>query len=196
MSLLKGFHKHHIVPRYQGGGDEASNLVLLHPIDHAIAHLVRYRMFGNIRDRWASNWLQKIVDTEVYTQCSKEREATIKHKRSIDPEFDAYMKQVRSNATKHRKEGYQTQAGQEFKKRLAEDSEYAFKVRENRKKANKLSVEVRRKAVESKVSKVRSMRASGASYSQIQKATGYSLGAISNIVNGKSLAGVGEVLHA
>ena len=196
MNLLKGFHKHHIVPRYQGGSDDAENLVLLHPIDHAIIHLVRYKMFGNVRDKWASNWLQKIVDADVYTQFSKEREAAIKQRRSSDPEFDAYMKQVRSGATKSRKEGYQKQAAEQFRKRYALDPEYAAKIKINRQRANKLSIEARRKTVEHKVAQVRAMRASGLSYSQIQKATGYSLGSISNIVNGKSLVGVGEVSYA
>jgi hypothetical protein len=57
MSLLEGFHKHHIVPRYKGGGNSPENLVLLHPIDHAILHLVRFKMFKNPADGWAYNRL-------------------------------------------------------------------------------------------------------------------------------------------
>jgi len=83
MNLTKGFHKHHIKPKYAGGDDSPENLVLLHPIDHAIAHLVRYKMFGNVRDKWASNWLQKIVDPEIYTQFSIEREKSIKEKLNL-----------------------------------------------------------------------------------------------------------------
>ena len=55
MSLLSGFHKHHIIPRYKAGNNSPENLVVLHPIDHAIAHLVRYKMFGNPADGWAYN---------------------------------------------------------------------------------------------------------------------------------------------
>ena len=55
MNLLEGFHKHHITPRYKGGDNSAENLVLLHPIDHAIVHLVRYKIFGNPADGWAYN---------------------------------------------------------------------------------------------------------------------------------------------
>lgn len=55
MNLLEGFHKHHITPRYKGGDNSAKNLVLLHPIDHAIAHLVRYKIYGNPADGWAYN---------------------------------------------------------------------------------------------------------------------------------------------
>lgn len=57
MKLLQGFHSHHIIPRYKGGTDAPENLVLLHPIDHAIAHLVRYKIFGNPADGWAYNRL-------------------------------------------------------------------------------------------------------------------------------------------
>jgi len=57
MNLLEGFHKHHIVPRYKGGGNNPENLVLLHPIDHAILHFVRFKMFKNPADGWAYNKL-------------------------------------------------------------------------------------------------------------------------------------------
>lgn len=55
MKLLQGFHNHHIVPRYKGGSDAPENLVLLHPIDHAIAHLVRFKIYKNPADGWAYN---------------------------------------------------------------------------------------------------------------------------------------------
>jgi hypothetical protein len=55
MNLLEGFHNHHIVPRYKGGSDLPENLVLLHPIDHAIAHWVRFKIYGNPADGWAFN---------------------------------------------------------------------------------------------------------------------------------------------
>ncbi len=53
--MLEGFHNHHIIPRYKGGSDSPENLVLLHPIDHAIAHLVRFKIYGNPADGWAYN---------------------------------------------------------------------------------------------------------------------------------------------
>ena len=53
--MLQGFHNHHITPRYKGGDDSPKNLVLLHPIDHAIAHLVRFKIYGNPADGWAYN---------------------------------------------------------------------------------------------------------------------------------------------
>lgn len=193
MNLLKGFHKHHIIPKYKGGSDSPENLVLLHPIDHAIAHLVRYKMYGNVRDKWASNWLQNIVETEVYTQFSKEREQGIRERRAIDKDFDEHMRTVRSNATKDRQEGYQKQAGEEFRKRMQQDDEFASRISVNRKKANAASIKVRQSAVSDKVAKVRQMRAEGYLYKQIQQETGYSLASISNILNNKKLVGVGEI---
>jgi len=55
MNLLEGFHNHHIIPRHKGGSDSPENLVLLHPIDHAIAHLVRFKIYGSPADGWAYN---------------------------------------------------------------------------------------------------------------------------------------------
>ena len=55
MSLLSGFHKHHIIPRYKGGNNSPENLVVLHPIDHAIAHLILFKIYGNPADGWAYN---------------------------------------------------------------------------------------------------------------------------------------------
>lgn len=53
--MLQGFHNHHITPRYKGGTDAPENLVLLHPIDHAIAHIVRFKIYRNPADGWAYN---------------------------------------------------------------------------------------------------------------------------------------------
>jgi hypothetical protein len=54
---MKDTHTHHIIPKYMGGTDDPDNLVELTVIDHAIAHLVRWKMFGDDRDKWAWNVL-------------------------------------------------------------------------------------------------------------------------------------------
>jgi hypothetical protein len=61
-NLLEGFHKHHIIPKYLGGTDAPSNLVLLHPYDHAILHFVRWKMYGFDGDGWAYNKLKAWLD--------------------------------------------------------------------------------------------------------------------------------------
>jgi hypothetical protein len=65
MNLLQGFHNHHITPRYRGGTDAPENLVLLHPIDHAIAHLVRFKIYKNPADGWAFNRLVNGLKDEL-----------------------------------------------------------------------------------------------------------------------------------
>jgi hypothetical protein len=196
MILTKGFHKHHIKPRYAGGDDSPENLVLLHPIDHAIAHLVQYKMFGNIRDKWASNWLQGIVDPDVYTKFSIEREKSIKEKRAKNSNFDEHMRKVRSNATKNRKEGYQAKAGKEFKERMKTDFLWANKISEQRKKAKIESVKAKYLKDESRVVMVRQMRKNGCKYEEIKKATGFFISVISGILNGTKYIGVGELSNA
>jgi 5-methylcytosine-specific restriction endonuclease McrA len=42
--------KHHIIPRFAGGGNETDNIVLLTPEDHVIAHFLRYLEYGNSED--------------------------------------------------------------------------------------------------------------------------------------------------
>jgi hypothetical protein len=193
MKLLEGFHNHHIIPRYKGGDNSPENLVLLHPIDHAIAHLVRFRMYGDVRDKWASNWLQKIVDPEIYTKFSIEREKSIKEKRKIDPDFDQYMRNVRSSATQNRKEGYQTKTWQTTKAKMEIDSAYAERIKLAKKKAKKESQKSVNAKNEDRVKLVRQMRANGCKYSEISEKTGFFISVISGIVNNKIFVGVGEL---
>jgi hypothetical protein len=42
--------KHHILPRFEGGGDEEDNLVLLSPEEHVFAHFLRYLEYGKLQD--------------------------------------------------------------------------------------------------------------------------------------------------
>lgn len=72
--MLSGLHRHHVVPRYMGGDNSPSNLILLEPIDHAIAHLIRYKIYKNPADAWAYNRLVSSFDeTGVPTISNFER---------------------------------------------------------------------------------------------------------------------------
>ena len=46
-------HKHHIVPKYEGGSDDPSNLVELSPTRHAMWHFAEWQRKGNEEDRLA-----------------------------------------------------------------------------------------------------------------------------------------------
>ena len=46
-------HKHHIVPKYEGGSDDPSNLVELSPTQHAMWHFAEWQRKGNEEDRLA-----------------------------------------------------------------------------------------------------------------------------------------------
>lgn len=46
--IPKGFHVHHIIPRFCGGTDDPRNLIALHPDDHIAIH-------KNRGDKWAIN---------------------------------------------------------------------------------------------------------------------------------------------
>jgi len=47
------FHKHHIVPRHMGGGDEPSNIAYVSIEEHAYLHLALWRQYGLEEDRLA-----------------------------------------------------------------------------------------------------------------------------------------------
>jgi|TARA_R110002126_G_C10153475_1_gene472007 hypothetical protein len=62
--LLKGYHWHHIKPKHLGGTNDLNNLVLLSPLDHAIAHYVRYKLEKRYGDAWAYNRLMNQAQCE------------------------------------------------------------------------------------------------------------------------------------
>jgi hypothetical protein len=53
--LVEGqyYEKHHIIPRYLGGGNEKSNLIHLTFGEHTLAHYILYRWKGNLEDKIA-----------------------------------------------------------------------------------------------------------------------------------------------
>jgi len=54
-------HKHHIIPRYNGGTDDPENLVENSVIQHAIFHFCNYQLWGNVEDRIAWRGLSGLI---------------------------------------------------------------------------------------------------------------------------------------
>jgi hypothetical protein len=117
-----------------------------------------------------------------------EREKSIKQKRMVDLSFDAYMHKIRSEATKHRVEGYQAEAGEKFKERFATDHEYAAKISKSRSKAQKASAAAVRLKSSAKAEKILAMRAEGKKYSNIVQAVGCSIGFVSKVVSNAAIS--------
>ena len=46
-------HKHHIIPKYEGGSDDSSNLVVLSVTQHAMWHFAEWQRKGKEEDRLA-----------------------------------------------------------------------------------------------------------------------------------------------
>ena len=81
-ALLKGFHKHHIVPKHSGGTDSPNNLVYLHPIDHAILHKLRYRQLKHPGDAWAYNRIMSGVGEDKFSITGYKRTEETRNKLS------------------------------------------------------------------------------------------------------------------
>ena len=60
--LTEVTHQHHIIPRYEKGSNEETNLVRLSIKDHATAHWLRYKWLGKLQDKVA--WLMLSGKTE------------------------------------------------------------------------------------------------------------------------------------
>jgi general stress protein YciG len=60
--VLIGIEKHHIIPRFDGGTDDPSNLVLVSIKEHVIAHWLRWKVLEKPQDYAA--FLFRIGDTE------------------------------------------------------------------------------------------------------------------------------------
>jgi len=58
-------HKHHIIPKYEGGSDDSSNLVELTPTQHAMWHYAEWLRKGNEDDKLAWKGLTGLIEPSV-----------------------------------------------------------------------------------------------------------------------------------
>lgn len=187
--------RHHILPKALGGSDDSSNLVALTAREHFLAHVLLAKIHGGTmwqaviimkggKNRYCNSRLFEIARRYAFI----EREKFIKQKRIADPVFDAYMHKIRSEATKHRAEGYQSEAGEKFKERFATDQEYAKKISMSRVKAQEASAAAIRLKSSAKAEKILAMRADGKKYSDIMQTVGCSIGFVSKVVRNAEIS--------
>ena len=65
-------HKHHIIPRYEGGSDEPENLVTLTPIQHSMWHYAEWLRKGNKEDYCASRMILGDVNNPKFRKMTSE----------------------------------------------------------------------------------------------------------------------------
>lgn len=61
---MKGMHRHHIIPKHDGGTNDPDNLVYMTPAEHGEAHRVLFEKYGRWQDKLAMNGLMGNVTTE------------------------------------------------------------------------------------------------------------------------------------
>ena len=119
-------HWHHIIPKYAGGTDDPSNLVQLTVEDHAIAHLVRYRMYGDHRDKWAHQILAGLIDGEEFRRqgCRSTQQRLLAEGRHNFQKKNAseyqHVRELRSQRMKGNTYGANWTRTDEFKRKQAE----------------------------------------------------------------------------
>lgn len=67
----RGYHKHRIVPGYQGGEYSDGNVVLLTRTEHIEIHLLRWVMFDNHRDLLACKLLGENLSDVEWLTCAR-----------------------------------------------------------------------------------------------------------------------------
>jgi hypothetical protein len=66
-------HRHHIIPRYDGGSDEDNNLVELSPICHSMWHYAEWLRKGDARDYCAHKMILGDVNNPTFRKMASER---------------------------------------------------------------------------------------------------------------------------
>lgn len=67
-----GLHKHRIIPGYENGKYNLDNVTFLTQKEHRIVHKLRYKLFKNPKDLWASSYMKtKLTKKELTALRSK-----------------------------------------------------------------------------------------------------------------------------
>ena len=101
---MKTKHLHHIVPKHMGGTDDKSNLILLTPRQHALAHKKLYEKYGKWQDKIAYQMLSGQL-TNYQAQQMKRRLANLgkqhflgkTHSKAYKKRLSIMMKERRKN---------------------------------------------------------------------------------------------------
>jgi hypothetical protein len=108
-------HNHHIIPVYEGGSDDPSNLVSLSVIQHAMWHFAEWKRKGQDEDRIAWQGLSKIIGREeVIRQAS-----AVGGSRSKGREISVATREKIGNKLRGKKRGKKGPRSQEVKEKIA-----------------------------------------------------------------------------
>ena len=103
----KGFHRHHIIPKYNGGTDDDENIIYLTPEDHAKAHLELFERFGRYEDAQAYNSLKKHwLGSRTISGYKQSADHVIKRRASMNYESVSLKLRGRASPTKGLKFAY------------------------------------------------------------------------------------------
>jgi hypothetical protein len=99
-------HRHHIKPRYEGGGDEPSNIVPLTPIQHSMWHFAEWQRKGRWQDFCAHKMILGDVNNPEFRRAAARVRGEAGAKRLLEkyPPGDEHWKQIGTKGNKGQRE--------------------------------------------------------------------------------------------
>lgn len=114
--------KHHIIPRHQGGNDDLSNLVVMLPEEHYIAHLIRWKAYGDRNDFIAVRFIVNGVSGKDMIKKSMDEKSYNSLIRRISC-WKQHIYEFRKNSSWHTNEGLKSLSNFHKGKMYCYDSE-------------------------------------------------------------------------